>query len=83
MLKVDLNEGRYDIVRQITNDCAPFGDVHTVTLFLESAPTAVIEMSTLKDTEALALKLGGRLVGNTAFITLSQRPVETMRAQAG
>jgi hypothetical protein len=72
MLKVDLNQGRYEIVQHITKNCSTFGIVSTIRLFLGSSPTAVVEMSSIGETEELALKLGAQLVGNTAFIALSQ-----------
>jgi hypothetical protein len=82
MLIVDLNEERYEIVQVITKCCSAFGDVRKISLFLKSPPTAVVEMSTVKETEELALKLGGKLVGTTAFIDLAQRAREVTRKEA-
>jgi hypothetical protein len=80
MLTVNLNEGRYEIVQLITKSCSAFGDVREIRLFLNSSPTAVVEMSTMKETEVLVLKLGGELVGTTAFIDLAQRAREMSQA---
>jgi hypothetical protein len=82
MLIVDLNKERYEIVQLITKSCSVFGDVREIRLFLNSSPTAVVEMSTTKETEELALKLGGKLVGTTAFIDLAHRAREVTREEA-
>ena len=73
MLQIDLKAGRYEIVQFITMKCLPFGDVRSIRIFLDSSPTAVIEMSTMEQTEAVVSKLEGKLVGATAFIDLAQR----------
>jgi hypothetical protein len=80
MLMVDLNEERYGIVQLITKRCSAFGDVKEIRLFLNSAPTAVVEMSTMNETEELALRLGGKLVGTTALIDLAHRAREVNQA---
>jgi hypothetical protein len=82
MLKVNLNQGRYEIVQHITKSCSAFGKVRSINLFLESSPTAVVEMSTIKETEVLAMKLGGILVGNASFIGLAQRFHDVMQENA-
>jgi hypothetical protein len=82
MLIVDLNEGRFEIVQLITKRCSAFGDVRTVSLFLDSSPTAVVEMSTMKETEELASKLEGKLIGTTAFIDLVQSSCEVVQERA-
>jgi hypothetical protein len=82
MLKVNLNEGRYEIVQHLTRICSAFGIISSIGLFLESSPTAVVEMATMKETRELAARLGGRMVGNTAFIELSRQSYEVMQKKA-
>jgi predicted nuclease with RNAse H fold len=80
MLIIDLNEERYEIVQLITKRCSAFGDVKEIRLSLNSSPVAVVEMSTMKETEELALNLGGKLVGTTAFIELAHRARQVSQA---
>ena len=81
MLNVALNAGRYEIVQSVTRRCSEFGNVRSIRLFLGSAPTVVIEMSTPKQTEALAMSLDGKLVGPTAFIDLANDPNEVRQRE--
>ena len=74
MLLVDLSDRRHDLFQNIRSFCSEFGEVRSVTIFLESSPTAVVEMSTIEQTEKLALTLGGKLVGDSVYIDLAQRP---------
>ncbi len=74
MLRVNIDDGRYAIVQGVSKACAVYGDVKSVRIFIESKCTAVVEMSTMEQTEKLASGLGGRLVGSTAFIELMSRP---------
>jgi hypothetical protein len=39
-------------------------------------------MATMKETGELAARLGGRMVGNTAFIELSRQSYEVMQKKA-
>jgi hypothetical protein len=82
MLTVDLNEGRYEIVQRLTRICSAFGTIGSIRLFLESSPTAVVEMTTMKETEELAARLGGRMVGSTAFIGLTWQSYEVIQKKA-
>ena len=76
MLVVDLKQGRYEIVQFITKSCTSFGRVKSISVFLDSSPAALIEMSTPEQTNELAAKLGGTIVGatTTALIRLEQKP---------
>jgi hypothetical protein len=81
MLIIDLNEERFEIVQLITKSCSASGDVKEIRLFLNSSPTAVVEMSTMKETEEVALKLGGKLVGTIALIDLAHRARQVRHAR--
>jgi hypothetical protein len=73
VLSVEFDDGRFAIVQRVSKACAAYGEVRSVRIFIESVCTAVVEMSTMEQTEKLASGLGGRLVGSTAFIELMSR----------
>jgi hypothetical protein len=72
MLPVDLNEVRYKIFQSIRKTCTGFGEVRSVTIIFESSPTAVVEMSTMEQAEAVASTFGGGLIGDSVFVDLAQ-----------
>jgi hypothetical protein len=81
MLHVDFDEGRYEIVQRVTRYCAAYGNIKSIRIFIESNSTAVVEMATKEQTEYLSARLGGRMVGSTAFVALrhkSRKPVASI-----
>ncbi len=75
MLNVDFDEGRYEIVQLVTRYCVAYGNIKSIRIFIESNSMAVIEMATEEQTEKLAARLGGRMVGDTAFVELKHLPM--------
>ncbi len=70
MLKADLNDHDYYVVRAVSLASARFGAVKSVRVHRKPAPFALVEMASREQAYELAAQFGGSMFGASVLVHL-------------